>query len=213
MSRVSRTETARSEGGFTLLEILVALAIFALASVIAYGGLDSVASTKSALDREIRFWRELGLVFDRMEADFLQSVPHPLRDGPERLSPPLRGGNAGPSGESRGFFVELIRQDGSRAQVRVRYLCEQGRLTLRASALNPFGMTDFGAADGGNGMPGVIDTPLLQAVERCEAAFLGAGNAWLGEWPGDQALARPQAIRVRLTLTGQGAFERVFHLP
>ena len=95
MSRASRTRTARQSSGlsdrrgavrgFTLLEILVALAIFALASVIAYGGLDSVTSTKSALDWEIRFWRELGLVFDRMEADFLQSVPHPLRDGPELL--------------------------------------------------------------------------------------------------------------------------------
>jgi general secretion pathway protein J len=208
MSRASRTEAAPPEGGFTLLEILVALAIFALASVIAYSGLDAVASTKSALDKEIRFWRELGLVFDRMEADFLQSVPHPLRDGPELVSPPLRGGNAGESGESEGFFVELIRQDEYRAQVRVRYLCERGRLTLRVSALNL-----SGAVDGENGMPWAVDTFLLPAVERCEAAFLGAADAWLGEWLGDQALARPRAIRVRLTLSGQGAFERVFPMP
>ncbi|MDR0439995.1 MAG: type II secretion system minor pseudopilin GspJ [Candidatus Accumulibacter sp.] len=202
------------DGGFTLLEILVALAIFALASAIAYGGLDSVASTKNALDKEIRFWRELGLVFDRMEADFLQSVPHPLRDGPDLLSPPLRGGNTGNSGESEGFFVELIRQDEDRAQVRVRYLCERGRLTLRTGAMRPFDRADFGATvKSGIDLPGIIDTLLLPAVERCETAFLGAANAWLGEWPGDQSLARPRAIRVRLALTGQGLFERVFHLP
>jgi general secretion pathway protein J len=194
-------------GGFTLLEILVALAIFALASVIAYSGLDSVASTKSALDKEIRFWRELGLVFDRMEADFLQSVPHPLRDAPELLLPPLRGGNILSNGESVGFFVELIRQDENRAQVRVRYLCEEGRLTLRVSTVNLFGVVQE------DNTARASDTPLLQAVERCETAFLSAANAWLGEWPGNQALARPRAIRIRLALAGHGAFERTFHMP
>jgi general secretion pathway protein J len=217
MSRVSRTEAAFSEGGFTLLEILVALTIFALASVIAYSGLSSVASTKSALDKEIRFWRELGLVFDRMEADFLQDVPHPLRDGPELLQAPLRGGKVGgttggnnargDSGWNSGFFIELIRHDENRAQVRVRYLCERGHLTLRVSPLNQFGEVR------GNAAPWAIDTPLLQAVDRCETAFLDASNAWLAEWPGSQKLARPQAIRISLTLAGHGAFERIFHLP
>jgi general secretion pathway protein J len=204
MSRASRIETARA-GGFTLLEILVALAIFAIASVIAYRGLDAVASTKSALDKEIRFWRELGLVFDRMEEDFLQSVPHPLRDAQDVLRVPLRGGNAENDGEN-GFFVELIRQDENRAQVRMRYLCEQGRLMLRVAAVSFPGVTD-----GNGGL--TIDTLLLPAVERCEAAFLGEANVWLAEWPGDQALARPRAIRVRLAPTEYGSFERVFHLP
>jgi general secretion pathway protein J len=212
MPRVNGTEAASREGGFTLLEILVALAIFALASVIAYQGLDSVASTKSALDKEIRFWRELGLVFDRMEADFLQSVPRPLRDGPELLFPPLRGGNAGDGGESKGFFVELIRQDENRAQVRVLYLCQQQRLVLRVSAVNPAGAANSGVVEGET-VQESIDTILLQAVEACDTAFLGGADAWLGEWPGDQALARPRAIRIRLALAGQGAFERVFHMP
>ncbi|MDR2111668.1 MAG: type II secretion system minor pseudopilin GspJ [Candidatus Accumulibacter sp.] len=213
MSRASRTEAARPEGGFTLLEILVALAIFALASVIAYGGLDSVASTKSALDKEIRFWRELGLVFDRMEADFLQTVPHPLRDAPEVLLSPLRGGNVVNNGESVGFFVELIRHDEQRAQVRVRYLCEQGRLTLRVSAVDLFGAGQAAQAVQGESAAWGIDTPLLQAVERCETAFLGAANAWLEAWPGGQAQARPRAIRIRLALAERGVFERVFHMP
>ena len=211
MSRASRTKAAFAEGGFTLLEILVALAIFALASVIAYSGLNSVASTKGALEKEIRFWRELGLVFDRMEADFLQSLPHPLRDNPELLRPPLRGGKTGGSNsDNGGFFIELIRQDENRAQLRLLYLCEQGRLMLRVNTLSASGA---GAENAEAGR--IIETPLLNTVERCEAVFLNASNAWLTEWPGDQALARQRAILVRLTLTGygQGQFERVFHMP
>ena len=207
MSRASRTEAARAAGGFTLLEILVALAIFALASMIAYAGLDAVASTKGALEKEIRFWRELGLVFDRMEADFLQSVPQPLRDGPDRVRPPMRGGKLGGDDENDGFFIELIRQDADRGPVRVRYLCERRTLTLRVSPAHLLAATGVDEA----GRP--LDTPLLGAVERCEAAFLTAANAWLDSWPGDQSLARPRAIRLRLALAGQGVFERVFVLP
>jgi len=210
MSRACGTEAVfpSAESGFTLLEVLVALAIFALASAIAYSGLDSVASTKAVLEREIRFWRELGLVFDRMEADFMQSIPHPLHDAPDVLGPPLRGANLdGGDDRSYGFFIDMIRQDENLARVRVRYLCEQGSLTLRVSGANPF------VVAGGSERVRVIDTPLLHAVERCDVAFLSAANAWLDEWPGDQALARPRAIRIRLSLGGQGTFERLFNLP
>ena len=208
MSRASRTNAALGECGFTLLEVLVALTIFALASVIAYAGLDSVASTKGALEKEIRFWRELGLVFDRMEADFLQSVPQPLREVPENLLPPLRGGRlVGDDKGNGGFFVELTRQDENRAHVRVRYLCEWGNLTLRVSTANLL------VVAGGGSAGRVIDTPLLRSVDRCEVAFLNASNAWLEEWPGDQSQARPRAIRIRLSLAGQGTFERLFSLP
>ena len=51
--------------GFTLLEILVALIIFAVVTLIAYRGLDQVAQVKLRLDHEAAYWRETNLVFDR----------------------------------------------------------------------------------------------------------------------------------------------------
>ena len=125
----------------------------------------------------------------------------------------MRGGNIGNRGEREGFFIELIRQDENRAQVRVRYLCERRRLTLRVGAMSLPGASDFAAPPGESHAPGSIDTILLPAVERCDAAFLDAANAWLEEWPGNQTLARPRAIRIRLALADKGAFERVFHVP
>jgi len=203
MWRASRTDRSGEQAGFTLIEVLVALAVFAVASVIAYRGLDAVASTKSTLDREIRFWRELGLVFDRMETDFGQNVPHPLQAAPTTLTPPVRGGSA----VDNGFFLELARQDGNRPPVYIRYSCDHGELTLSLSPLRTSVIrTEAEAA-------ALQPTLLLNPIERCEMAFLNSANAWLADWPGEQATIRPRAIRVRLTLSGRGQFERLFHLP
>ena len=201
MWRASRTER---QAGFTLVEILVALAVFAIASVIAYRGLDAVAGNKSALDQEISFWRELGLVFDRMEADFLQSVPHPLRTASgTAVYQALRGRSAGESG----FFVELARNDANRSPVHVLYRCEAGRLTLGVAPINARPKADDAGA------AGLQTWDLLHDIEGCQAAFLSADNVWLTDWPGNQTELRPRANAIRLTLPGRGRFERIYHLP
>ena len=202
MSRASRIE--RSQRGFTLLEILVALAVFAIASAIAYSGLNAVASTKSSLDSEIRFWRELGQVFDRMEIDFTQTLPHLLRGDNGELLPPLRASSA----EAGGFFIELSRADAERSPVHVVYRCDDGVLSLRVGPL-----------DARLNNAGTLATvaspvyPLLEKVDACEAALLDANNSWRPLWLEAQAQVRPRAIRIRLTLAGRGKFERVYYLP
>ncbi len=203
MWRASRTDRSTEQAGFTLIEVLVALTVFAIASVIAYRGLDAVASTKSALDREIRFWRELGLVFDRMETDVGQSVPRPLQVTPTTLTAPLRGGSA----VDNGFFLELARQDGNRPPVYIRYSCDHGELTLSLSPLRPSVIRSEAES------AALQPTVLLHPVEHCEMAFLNSANAWFTDWPGEQTITRPRAIRVRLTLGGRGQFERLFYLP
>jgi general secretion pathway protein J len=193
------TRTERTQGGFTLLEILVALAIFSIASLIAYRGLDAVASTKAALDQEIRFWRDLGLVFDRMESDFVQTLPHVFASDQGTIQPPLRGATANDSG----FFIDISRFDGERTPVHVVYRCENGELNLALQALNSRSSTT-------RPVPNIT---LLKNVEQCEVAFLGAENSWLSSWPGDQSQLKPRAVRIRLSLAGRGQFERLYYLP
>ena len=50
---------ARRAGGFTLVELLVSLAIFALLATFAYRGLNTMLDSRAALERESRKWRDV----------------------------------------------------------------------------------------------------------------------------------------------------------
>lgn len=210
MSRATRAErrsrgigacpSGETQRGFTLLEVLVALAVFAAASSIAYSGLNAVVSIKGALDREMRFWRELGQVFDRLDVDLLQIVPHAFRNEQGVVLSPVLGSSAN---DDSAFALELSRYDEDRVPIRASYRCDGGRVSLRLEKIN-------GRSAGAPSVPVHV---LLQDVERCAVAFLNVDNAWSSVWTGKETSAKPRAIRIRLTLAGRGQFERLYYLP
>ncbi len=189
-----------TERGFTLLEVLVALVIFATASLIAYSGLNAVVSIKGSLDREMRFWRELGQVFDRLDVDLLQIVPHAFRNDQGNTLPPLLGDSAN---NDSAFSIELSRYDEDRTPIHASYRCDNGRISLRLETIN-------GRPAGAPPAPVHV---LLQDVERCAVAFLNVDNVWSTAWTGKETSAKPRAVRIRLTLAGRGQFERLYYLP
>ncbi len=81
----SPTAAAR---GFTLLELLVALSVFAVVSMMAYGGLQSVLETRARVQAEGERLGELQLALGVMTRDLSQHVDRPWRDqwGEERPS-------------------------------------------------------------------------------------------------------------------------------
>lgn len=71
---------ATRAAGFTLLELLIAISIFAMVSAMAYSGLNNVLRARDRVEAEREFWRGLTLVFLRMQDDFAQARPRPVRD-------------------------------------------------------------------------------------------------------------------------------------
>src|SRR5438093_2600821 len=55
--------------GFTLVELLVALAIFAIMTGFAYRGLNAMLESREALQKESRKWRDVALFVGRIERD------------------------------------------------------------------------------------------------------------------------------------------------
>jgi general secretion pathway protein J len=61
--------------GFTLVELLVALAIFAVLAAFAYRGLNAMLESRAALEVESRKWRDVALFVGRIERDLNAVLP------------------------------------------------------------------------------------------------------------------------------------------
>src|SRR3972149_6088604 len=75
----------------TLLELMVAIGIFALVSVIAYGSLNRLLNDRQRLDAEHEFWRTLSLTFTRMEDALSRARERSVRDAIGFAQPAFRG--------------------------------------------------------------------------------------------------------------------------
>ncbi|WP_027469398.1 type II secretion system minor pseudopilin GspJ [Deefgea rivuli] len=192
-----RTQNQSKHCGFTLLEVLVALAIFAIMSLITYRGVNMVIDTRTAVVSETAYWRELTLAFERMESDLSQLVPRPWTDASGKIQPPLRS----VSNPDASVGLEFIRFDADRAPLHGIYQCRQRSLILKL-----FPKPDIAAGEL------AISHELLKNLSRCEIDFLDSKNQWRPQW--NEAASRPRAIRIRLAVDQHlGEYERVFLIP
>ena len=81
--------------GLTLVELLVAVAIFGILSAFAYRALTVVLDSRGRIEQENRKWRGLALFFARLEQDVATAVPRPVRDPGDVLSPAFVGSPTG----------------------------------------------------------------------------------------------------------------------
>src|SRR5258708_10217300 len=80
-------------GGFTLIELLVALAVFATMAAMAWGGLDSVARTRSELALEQDNLRGLMHALGMLDRDLRAAVARPVRGNYGETVPAFLGGS------------------------------------------------------------------------------------------------------------------------
>ncbi|MEX2490104.1 MAG: type II secretion system minor pseudopilin GspJ [Pseudomonadales bacterium] len=92
-----------SSRGFTLLEVLVAMAIFSIIGLGAQQMLQMVIKSHERTQERTQAFDRLTRGITRMQRDFLQAVPRPVRDEYGEALPPVMAGHTGP------YLVEITR--------------------------------------------------------------------------------------------------------
>jgi general secretion pathway protein J len=186
-------------GGFTLLEVLVAVVIFALLGMAAYSGLDAVLKARARLDDENRHWRSVALFWVRLERDLAAFVERPAR---MRGSSPQAAflGEATAAGEYAAQ-LELTRLGASDAgdapPERVAYRLREGKVEwLRWPAVD----------SGPRATPDVA--VLLERVSTLEFTYRDSAGLWHQRWPPAANSVRPNGLKVLLKLESGEAITR-----
>jgi general secretion pathway protein J len=195
------------EGGFTLLELIVAVGIFALMSAIAYGGLLSVLATAGGTEAQSNRLGEIQLAMARLERDVEQMVPRSVRDQYGDRRQALVAGSGGTT-------MELTRAGYLNPVDLPRSMLQRVQWTLDGDTLyrSPWPVLDspVGAAD-------PVPETVLTAIEGLELRFLGEDDQWHVEWPldrgGEAGAVLPRALEVRLALSDWGEVRRILMIP
>lgn len=198
--------SARRQRGLTLLELVVAVAVLALFSVMAYGALDRVLLHSARIDGEQAFWRALAVAFVRLEDDFAHARPRTVRDLDGTPLPAFRGqptdtrALAEPSVEfTRGGV--LVVDGGARPDLqRVAYLLrDQTLLRLTWPTLDR-------APDA---KP--VESVLLRDVDSFVVRFYDPAAGLHDSWPVEGTKEPlPRGVELGVRFSDRGEFTRVF---
>jgi general secretion pathway protein J len=190
-------------GGFTLVEVLLALAIFGVISVLAYRATAALTEGEAQLSAEAVRWRTLEALFTRLEADIRQAVPRSARAGP-RVEPAWLAQPADSAGNASLVFSRAgteFTDDPGVAGQRIGY-----RLRGHAVEIAYWPQLDNAA----NVQPAVYT--LADGVAGFRIAYLTRAGNWRDTWPVQDEAALPRAVRVDLKLDSGEAIERWFVL-
>jgi general secretion pathway protein J len=189
--------------GFTLIEVLAALAIFGVLAVLAYRATATLTDGEARLSREALRWRTLEALFTRFEADVRQAIPRPTRAGagtePAWLALPTDA-----AGNSALVFTRSgaeFSDDPNAAGQRIGYRLRKQRLEIAYwPHLDNVALTE----------PAVY--VLADGIASFRVAYLTNAGAWRDRWPllGEPDI--PRALRVALTLASGEEIERWFVL-
>lgn len=195
------THRRHSDSGFSLLEVLVAVAVFAVVALLAWGGLDTLARSRAHLAEQAASLSALQRAVGRLERDLRQAAPRPVRDAAGNVLPALQGGEAG---------VELTRyaanggwQSAAPALERLAWRCRDGRLERWR----------WPVLDRAPGTRAEIETA-LERVRDCRWRYFDGFNR-LQNWPPEAAQTQrlPRAVELRFTREGEGEYRRLLELP
>jgi general secretion pathway protein J len=184
--------------GFTLIEILIALAILALIALLGYRATSALAQSETRLAEEAARWRTLDALFARLEADMRAATPRAARSG--NAKEPAWVGATDASGNATIRFSRAGSEAGNEPGVagqRIGYRLDNGAVEI---AYWPH-------LDQPGGVAPTAYT-LASGIAGLRVDYLDSQGAWRDRWPllGEPEL--PRAVRVMVAQDDGTTVER-----
>ncbi|MGE4432068.1 MAG: type II secretion system minor pseudopilin GspJ [Sphingobium sp.] len=178
-----------AQQGFTLIELLVALMIFAMLAAAGVLLLGNAVSAQGAVARHLDEQGAMTRIVALLDQDMARAVPRISRTETGLLAPAFF--SRAPS--DREPFLQFVRggwsnmDDAPRPSVqKVEYWLREGRLERRG----------YPMVDGAQGDEPVM---LLEDVRALSLAFRDRNGEWVEEWQQTRPLAMPTAMRMVMT--------------
>lgn len=182
-----------SEAGFTLVELLVALAIFALISVAGVTLLRSGSDTQLAVKDRLEALSRSNRLANAIEGDLAQAVARPVRDQAGEPVPAFTQEEDGTPGALFGF----VRAGWSNFDEAPRAGLQRVAYVLDGKALKRL---SWPMLDGAAPMDAAT---LVENVGAAQLQFRDDKGEWRSDWSATDADAMPRALELRLTIEGR----------
>lgn len=193
--------------GFTLIELIVAMAVFAVMATMAYSGLQSVLDARARTEQHAQQLAALQTAFFWLGKDIEQAVPRGVRDA---YGEPVNALLAEPTAE---YGLELTHAGWSNpfaSGKRQRSMLQRVAYGVHEKKLLRKYWFDLDREHNS----AVFETVLLEGVSALEMRYVDHNLQWQTQWPplGSKEVL-PVAVEISLDIEGFGKIARLFRVP
>ena len=190
--------------GFTLLELMIAISIFSVISLLTIGGLSNALNTRTHTEESLQHLVRFQMFFSIIDREIHQISKRPVRDEYGAITPAITSDTSvGVEGLEFSHHGRFALAEQSRLQ-RVAYYLEDNKLIKKHwKVLDRVEDTQ------------PVKQELLNNIEELSFAYYGHSSDgtgdWYDEWEADGPLSL-RAIRVTLKTPGYNDLYRIFEV-